>query len=674
MQIYLRSPTRQFHMELLRPFVATVLCLLFAAGLAVGQPAVTNCQAGQGFLHGVASGDPTATSVILWTKFSSRTPTQPTDLTWYISTSNDLSDATSRTSGTVSANGTTDFTVKVDVTSLQADTRYYFAFASGNYSSQLGTTKTLPAMGGPRRQIRLAQQSCVNWRFGFWHVYNMTAQILDIDALVFLGDIIYEYGDDTYPTTDAPPFHRAVDASVRGSVQPSHECVNLSDYRLRHSHAKTDAALQEMQRRVPLIAIWDDHDVANNAWKGGAKNTAKGVTWSERMAAGVQAWHEYVPIRSAGPTEADRLKIYRSFNFGSIATLAVVEGRFAFRTQQYNYTQDPYIQALENNPPDSWDTLPNLAQLRSNYYEALAAPDRTIIGSQVQNLSDDFAASTAANIPWQLFGNGVIVSPRRTPDVEQAIQELYGATASAILGGLLSVSTGKLASVINGLGSSARVLVGTGRFNDTIITDGWDGYVSDREKLHQIFRNSANPVVLAGDSHNAWAYNVIDPNTSLPLAVEFDDPSVTPPGLDALTQLLPGNVLDILQRGMYISNPGLQHSELAHRGTIIHTITQQNLHADYYYANNVYDTTLSRFCGAAFDVKPGAHTLQTSQCTTENQLFFQLGSTADPLMGFSLDQAALTGTALYDCQNTQNNTEGSSPEQGIISDVTDVFG
>ncbi|DBB02488.1 TPA: hypothetical protein ACH3X3_011482 [Trebouxia sp. C0006] len=543
-------------MDLLRLFVAIVLCLLFAAGLAAGQPAVTNCQAGQGFLHGVASGDPTATSVILWTKFTSRTPTQPADLTWYISTSKDLSDATGRTSGTVSANATTDFTVKVDVTSLQADTGFYFAFASGNYSSQLGTTKTLPTMGGPRRQIRLAQQSCVNWRFGFWHVYNMTAQILDIDALVFLGDIIYKYGDDTYPTTDAPPFHRAVDASVRGSVQPSHELVNLSDYRLRHSHAQTDAALQEMQRRVPLIAIWDDHDVANNAWKGGAKDTAS-VPWSERMAAGVQAWHEYVPIRSAGPTKADRLKIHRTLGALLLWLLwkGVLHSGHSNTTIRRIHTSRP----SRTTPPDSWDTLPNLAQLRSSYYEALAAPDRTII------------ESTAANIPWQLFGNGVIVSPRRTPDIEQAIQELYGATASAILEGLLSVSTGKLASVINGLGSSARVLVGTdnnnkssdsnhshhhhkpyskhsvcfaaivepGRYNDTIITDGWDGYVSDREKLHQIFRNSANPVVLAGDSHNAWAYNIIDPNTSLPLALEFDDPSVTPPGLDALTQLLP---------------------------------------------------------------------------------------------------------------------------------------
>ncbi|KAL0047501.1 hypothetical protein WJX82_005010 [Trebouxia sp. C0006] len=640
-------------MDLLRLFVAIVLCLLFAAGLAAGQPAVTNCQAGQGFLHGVASGDPTATSVILWTKFTSRTPTQPADLTWYISTSKDLSDATGRTSGTVSANATTDFTVKVDVTSLQADTGFYFAFASGNYSSQLGTTKTLPTMGGPRRQIRLAQQSCVNWRFGFWHVYNMTAQILDIDALVFLGDIIYKYGDDTYPTTDAPPFHRAVDASVRGSVQPSHELVNLSDYRLRHSHAQTDAALQEMQRRVPLIAIWDDHDVANNAWKGGAKDTAS-VPWSERMAAGVQAWHEYVPIRSAGPTKADRLKIHRTLGALLLWLLwkGVLHSGHSNTTIRRIHTSRP----SRTTPPDSWDTLPNLAQLRSSYYEALAAPDRTIIGSQVQNLSDDFAESTAANIPWQLFGNGVIVSPRRTPDIEQAIQELYGATASAILEGLLSVSTGKLASVIN-------AIVEPGRYNDTIITDGWDGYVSDREKLHQIFRNSANPVVLAGDSHNAWAYNIIDPNTSLPLALEFDDPSVTPPGLDALTQLLPGNVLDILQKGMYISNPGLQHSQLAHQGTIIHTITQQNLHADYYYTHNVYDTTLSHFCGAAFDVKPGVHTLQTGQCTSENQLFFQPGSTADPLKGFSLEQAALTGTALYDCQNTQSNTQSSSPEQ-----------
>lgn len=66
-------------------------------------------------------------------------------------------------------------------------------------------------------------------------------------------------------------------------------------------------------------------------------------------------------------------------------------------------------------------------------------------------------------------------------------------------------------------------------------------------------------------------------------------------------------------------------------GTIIHTITQQNLHADYYYANNVYDNQLSRFCGAAFDVKPGAHTLQNGQCTSDNQLFFELGSAADPL-------------------------------------------
>jgi alkaline phosphatase D len=577
-------------------------------------------------------------------------------VTWFVSQSNNLSDPTGRLSGTVPANGSTDFTVKVDITGLQPDTRYFYAFQSGNYSSQLGTTKTLPNVGGTRRSIRLAQQSCVNWRFGYWHVHNITAQIRDIDALIFLGDWIYEYGDDYYPTTDKPPF----DDQARDGLVPPNEVYTVADYRLRHQNAKSDRALQEMQRRVPLIAIWDDHDVADNAWKGGSLNT-KEPEWRSRVANGTQAWHEYVPIRTQGQTTAERLNIYRSFTFGSIATVAVVEGRFLYRTEQYDYNQHPYIQALSNNPPSSWDTLPNLAQLRASYYQTLANPNMTIIGPQMQQLRRDFAASKAAKVTWQLFGNGVIVGPRRTPDVETAINELYSRTGEVLLGGLLRVSSSAFANVVKGVASNARVLVGTGRYRDTVITDGWDGYVYDRNELFDIFiKDSSNPVVLAGDSHNAWAYNLINPNTSAPIGVEFDDASVTPPGLDELDQIIPGNATRILERAMFLSNNDtLKYAEIGHRGTIVHTITQDNYHADFYFVDTVLKPETGRYCGVAYDVKPGAHVLQDSPCTPDNQLFFQLGSNDDPLTGFGLDQAAILNTALFDCLNPQMNP----PEQ-----------
>src|ERR1043166_3651508 len=241
---------------------------------------------GQLFRHGVASGDPLTDRVMLWTRVTPpavRSATGPLDVRWQIARDERLS--TIVASGTAQAAGERDYTVKVDVGNLEPGHTYYYAFDTGGERSPIGRTKTLPAAID---RVRFASVSCSNYPAGYFNVYRCLANRADLDAVIHLGDYIYEFANGVYG--DGTSTHRV--------PQPEKEAITLSDYRARYATYRSDVDLQEAHRQHPFIVVWDDHELANDAWSGGAANHNEGEgDWPTRQAAAYKAYLEWMPIR-----------------------------------------------------------------------------------------------------------------------------------------------------------------------------------------------------------------------------------------------------------------------------------------------------------------------------------------------------------------------------------------
>ncbi len=278
------------------------------------------------FKYGVASGDPLADRVILWTHAKVADSTDAVSLTWQLAS--DAAFATIFKSGQVDATEAASFTAKVDATGLSAGTSYFYRFrdAAGTFST-VGTTRTLPAADAA--SVKFAVFSCALYSEGFFNTYDAAAKS-DAHYAVHLGDYIYEYGAD-------PAKFGNRDAVALGRVtSPAGEIVSLSDYRTRYALYRSDPNLQALHAKMPWITVWDDHEIANNAWVGGAENhnPATQGDWNVRKVTAARAYHEWMPIRSPDP--ANLLKIYRRFDFGRLFTLHMLDTRIEGRDRQYD--------------------------------------------------------------------------------------------------------------------------------------------------------------------------------------------------------------------------------------------------------------------------------------------------------------------------------------------------
>jgi alkaline phosphatase D len=316
------------------------------------------------FLHGIASGDPLADRVMLWTRV---TPPGATTgsiaVQWRVAEDEWMTRVVAR--GTVSADATRDFTVKVDAGGLRAGTIYYFSFTAAGEESPVGRTRTLPARGASR--LRLAVVSCADFEKGYFNVYRNIAARPDLDAVLFLGDYIYEYAVNT------PGFE-----GVEGrNPAPAHECVSLEDYRLRYASHHLDPDLTALHAVHPCIAIWDDHESANDAWRDGAlRHEAQQGPWTARRAAARRAFDEWLPVRESR-------HMYRRFGFGGLADVMMLDGR-SYRDRQ----------VLASNPA------------------ALASPRRSMLGAaQEAWLYDSLRQSSRAGTAWRLVGQQVLFAP-----------------------------------------------------------------------------------------------------------------------------------------------------------------------------------------------------------------------------------------------------------------------
>ncbi|MBT8189566.1 MAG: alkaline phosphatase D family protein [Bacteroidia bacterium] len=310
------------------------------------------------FYHGVASGDPLSHSVIIWTRVSVG-HNQEIIVDWEMATDSEMTNIVSN--GQVKTSGTRDYTVKVDVGDLDPGSDYYYRFIYDGKKSIIGHTRT--SGSDSQGRINLAFASCSNYEWGYFNNYRLMSFDKSLDAVVHLGDYIYEYapgeyGDTTLGRINYPPL----------------EIKTLSDYRYRYSQYRTDADLMAAHQQHAFIAIWDDHESANNSYREGAQNHNEGEgEWSQRMAWAKQAYYEWMPIRE---TE----ELYRRFEFGSLASLLMLDTRITGRTEQ----------------------VEDMAS--ANFRD----PDRHIIGNQqfdwlCNGLSDDHT--------WKIIGNQVPFGP-----------------------------------------------------------------------------------------------------------------------------------------------------------------------------------------------------------------------------------------------------------------------
>lgn len=265
------------------------------------------------FYHGVASGDPTQNSVIIWTRLT--TDELNPSIEWQVATDTLMQNIVQ--SGTTTTTIDKDYSIKIDVTGLQPNTFYYYEFKYNNLYSLRGRTKTLPT--GNVDHLRFAVVSCASFPHGYFNVYQAINQRNDVDAIIHLGDYIYEYGKNEYGTVRVP--------------DPTDEILTLADYRIRHSMYKLDSMLMRLHQQFPFYTVWDDHEFADNAYLDGAENHSSNEgNWSARKKAAAKAYGEWMPIRTIDTTST--IKIYRTYKIGNLVDLYFLDTRINARKAQ----------------------------------------------------------------------------------------------------------------------------------------------------------------------------------------------------------------------------------------------------------------------------------------------------------------------------------------------------
>lgn len=276
------------------------------------------------FEHGVASGDPTENSVIIWTRVTTDAPYMP--VRWEVSRNRKFRRVAA--SGTVQTDGSRDFTVKVDVERLRPGKKYYFRFIANEVVSPVGETRTVRRRN--INEVSLAVVSCSNYPAGYFNVYREIVSQhhqQPFDACLHLGDYIYEYGNGGYATEDAAELGRLPSKGT--------ECITLDDYRKRYAQYRTDPDLKALHANMPMIAVWDDHEIANDTWRDGAENHQPDEgDFADRRAAAVMAWLEWLPVRENGDNASH---IYRQVSYGDLASIYMLDTRVTARDEPLDY-------------------------------------------------------------------------------------------------------------------------------------------------------------------------------------------------------------------------------------------------------------------------------------------------------------------------------------------------
>lgn len=501
-------------------------------GAAVGALALSPFEATPAvqsfFQHGVASGDPEPHSVVLWTRLTPTPAATPgsgrgprSTVRWQVARDRRFERVVA--AGTFVTDAGRDHTVKVLAVGLAPHTSYYYRFLYRHVSSEIGRTRTSPAANEAVPRLRFGVVSCANLQAGYFSAYRHLAERDDLDAVLHLGDYIYEYAPGEYG-------YGYDNLDVRRH-SPPHEMLSLSDYRRRHAQYKSDPDLRALHARLPFVVCWDDHDVANDAYRGGAQNhTSRSEgPWAARRERARHAYDEWMPVRLQGTSRlGDGARLYRSLRFGSLAELCMLDLR-SYRSRQ----------------------------VRRRELGRVDAPGRTITGDQQMTWLKRRLASSRAQ--WKLVGNPVMIAPVAFPPLPDILAQRMRDVAGFYPDDGLPINV-----------------------------DQWDGYTADRgELLHHLRRRGVqNTVFLTGDIHSAWACDLPVARGSYPrsgsIGTEFVCTSVTSNNLDDITGIRPRTASLALEAAIQRANRHVKFVNLDDHGFSVLDVTAHRVQMDYY--------------------------------------------------------------------------------------------
>lgn len=492
---------------------ALKLGLLGLAGLSAPVVAAV----GGGFTHGVASGEPGAEQVLLWTRFAGA---QDTTLRWELSEDEAFSRIVAQ--GEALASPANDCCAKAWAKGLAPGRWYYYRFiAPSGERSVTGRTRTLPVGRVPK--FRIAVFSCSNFGFGWFNAYAHAAEAGDFDLALHLGDYFYEYQRGNYPSTKQ---------TVGGRVGPLEEAVTLAGYRERFATYRADPDLQRLHQLYPMISVWDDHETANDTWQNGAENHQNGTEgdWAVRKAASEKAYREWLPVSD---------DYWAKYEVGELATLFRLETRHVARSEPFEL-----VDVLKSKTPAEAEAA--LIAFRDGKWQD---PSRGLLGAEQEAwLAGGLKASARGRKPWQVLVQQIVMGSVAMPQ---------------------NLAEGMAATAPDWLKQRIEQAVAASKAGLPWNMDAWDGYPAARDRLYKAaLEADASLLVLAGDSHNAWASDL--DRKGRRLGVEMAGHSVTSPGAE---NTIRWRSPQDLAKDVVARNPSLKWCDTSQRGYLAVELT-----------------------------------------------------------------------------------------------------
>jgi alkaline phosphatase D len=520
------------------------------------------------FPQGVASGDPKEASLVFWTRYPGSGSAGPRALRFELSLAPGF--ASLAATANLSAVPSYDYTVRVKITGLAPGTQYYYRFVAGADISPVGLARTAPATASAPQQLRFAWLSCQDWSFNHWGAFSLLAQE-QLDFVVHVGDYIYEAVDLAFKPGQAEPAHgyiRLPDGVANPGDVPGIHATTLEDYRTLYRTYRGDARLQEVHRRFPMIAVWDDHEFSDDCWQQHQTYDNSNAAEPQRRRAANQAWAEYMPVDFgdvsfdlSNPSHAN-IRLYRDFRFGTLMHLVMTDERL-YR-DDHVVSEAQLARSLGHDPEHGDDAIgarslvpqPLLAQFERLDTIALGRPPSILGPTQATWWKDTLRASTAR---WKVWGNEVTLN-RMWLDLTRLapapFDQLY---------------------VLN--------------------ADIWDGYPAARAELMSYLKaqNIRNVVAVTGDLH-AFQCGVVrdnpDPAVGTPVMVDFVSAGISSLSYyhEVLTQLgklgqsrLTGlaAVPRALDRLLLDQNPDLLYGDHDAQGYAVATVTPDSFVVEY---------------------------------------------------------------------------------------------
>ncbi|OJU91294.1 MAG: alkaline phosphatase [Acinetobacter sp. 38-8] len=527
------------------------------------------------FEHGVASGDPLQDRVILWTRLTPSDSSARLQVTWEIALDQQFKQIIKTDKVTTAA--AQDFTVKVDAIGLKPNQSYFYRFSFGDKISPIGQTKTLPTSTS---KVSFAVCSCSNYPAGYFYVYREMAK-QDVDVVIHLGDYIYEYGADGYAAEDAAKLGRTL------AADNNKEIIKLDDYRKRYALYRKDKDLQSLHHRHPFIVIWDDHELANDAWREGAENHTEETAnaknegkFSERKLAALQAYFEWMPIR---PVDNQHIKIYRQFNFGGLVNLMMLDTRIIARDEQLDYGK------FINPMTGKLDAVAFQAALFNSTRTIMGETQREwLLGNKEKTIVGVIQSSNAT---WDVLGQQILMTKMFVPaELLQALAEITAGNPSLDTLNKMNAQITELVKL------KLRLIQGdptlTAQDKARVLTvapynlDAWDGYFAEREIVYgTLAQLKKKVVVLAGDTHNAWSSNLYSKDGVF-VGVELATSSVSSPGLEKYLNI----PLDQLQQFEFAFTTlidELNYCNLNQRGYLIVQFDETQVQSQWIYVDSI---------------------------------------------------------------------------------------